>query len=156
MLPAKITLSFHFMWFDWHDMVTKVPVPSVSGITNAPPLNFCIILQNLRFGVFTLLPEYPLRYSRMTTLVVEGNCGGGVDQALIGEETVERPRSGKIKAAGSKTGLGGGTLEPIPTKEVDDTLLCGAENGDRVRVNSMFALVGGTSPLRTSDGLATF
>ena len=33
MLPAKIMLAFHFMWFDWHDMVTKVPVPSASGIT---------------------------------------------------------------------------------------------------------------------------
>ena len=33
MLPAKIMLAFHFMWFDWHDMVTKVPVPSAS-----PPL----------------------------------------------------------------------------------------------------------------------
>ena len=27
MLPAKIMLVFHFMWFNWHDMVTKVPVP---------------------------------------------------------------------------------------------------------------------------------
>ena len=27
MLPAKIMLAFHFMWFDWHDMVTKVPFP---------------------------------------------------------------------------------------------------------------------------------
>ena len=26
MLLAKIMLAFHFMWFDWHDMVTKVPV----------------------------------------------------------------------------------------------------------------------------------
>ena len=23
MLPAKIMLAFHFMWFDWHDMITK-------------------------------------------------------------------------------------------------------------------------------------
>ena len=47
------------MWFDWHDMVTKVLVPSASGITNVPPLDLCSILQNLRFGVFTLLTEYP-------------------------------------------------------------------------------------------------
>ena len=66
MLPAKNVLAFHFMWFDWHDMVTKVLVPSVSGITNSPPPDFCRILQNLRFGVFTLLPEYLLRYCRMT------------------------------------------------------------------------------------------
>ena len=26
MLLAEIMLAFHFMWFDWHDMVTKVPV----------------------------------------------------------------------------------------------------------------------------------
>ena len=56
MLPAKTMLAFHFMWFDWHDMVTKVPVPLASGITNVPPPDFCSILQNLRFGVFTLLP----------------------------------------------------------------------------------------------------
>ena len=37
MLPAKIMLEFHFMWFDWHDMVTKVPVLSASGIKNVPP-----------------------------------------------------------------------------------------------------------------------
>ena len=61
MLPAKIMLALHFMWFNWHDMVTKVPVPLTSGITNVPPPEFCSILQNLRFGIFTLLPEYPLR-----------------------------------------------------------------------------------------------
>ena len=155
MLLAKIMLAFHFMWFDWHDMVTKVLVPSASGITNVPPPNFCRILQNLHFGVFTLLPEYPLRYCRMTTSVGGVNRGGGLDQALIGEETVERIRRGKVKVAGSKTGGEGGTWDPIPTKEVDNTLLCGAANGDRVRVKSMFALVGGPPPLRVSDGLAT-
>ena len=130
MLPAKIMLAFHFMWFDWHDMVTKVPVPLASGITNVPPPDFCSILQNLRFGVFTLLPEYPFRYCRMMATVGGGNRGGGVYQALIGEETVERHRRGKIKAAGCKTGGWGGTWEPIPTKEVDNTLLCGAANRD--------------------------
>ena len=74
---------------------------------------------------------------------------------MIGEETVERPCRGKIKAAGIKTGGGGGTWDPIPTKEVDETLLCGAANGYRVRVKSMFALVGGPPPFRESDGLAT-
>ena len=59
MLLDKIMLAFHFMRFDWHDMVTKVPVPSALGITNAPPPDFYSILQNLCFGVFTLLPEYP-------------------------------------------------------------------------------------------------
>ena len=155
MLLAKIMLAFHFMWFDWHDMVMKVPVPLASGIINVSPPAFCSILQNLRFGVFTLLPEYPLRYCRMTALVGGGNCRGGVDQALIGEETVERHRRGKIKAAGSKTGGWGGTWDPIPTKEVDNTLLCGAVNGDRVKVNSMFDLVGCPQPLGASDGLAT-
>ena len=131
------------MWFDWHDMVTKVPVPSESGITNAPPPNFCSILQNLRFGVFTLLPEYPLMYCRMTETDGGGACRGSGDYVLIGEETVEKPRHGKIKlTAVSKTRGGGGTWEPIPYKEVDDTILCGAANGDRVRVKSMFALVG--------------
>ena len=153
MLPAKIMLAFHFMWFYWHDMVTKVTVPSASGITNVPPPDFCSILKNLRFGVFTLLPEYPLRYCCMTTSVGEGNRGGGGDQALIGEETVERPRRGKIKAAGINPGVGGGTWDPIPTKEVDKTLLYRAANGDRVRVKSMFTLVGGPPPLRASDGL---
>ena len=74
---------------------------------------------------------------------------------MIGEETVERPRPRKIKAAGSKKGGGGATWDTIPTKEVDETLLCGAANGDRVRVKSMFALVGGPPPLYASDGLAT-
>ena len=69
MLPANIMLAFHFMWFGWHNMVTKVPVPLASGITNVPPPNFCSILQNLCFGVFTLMPEYPLRYCRMTATV---------------------------------------------------------------------------------------
>ena len=79
MLPAKIMLAFHFMWFGWHDMVTNVPVPSASGITISPPPDFCSILQNLRFGVFTLLPEYPLRYYRLTALAGGGNhrVGGG-------------------------------------------------------------------------------
>ena len=57
MLPAKIMLAFHFMWFDWHDMVTKILVPLASGITNVPPPDFFRILQKPCFGVFTLLPE---------------------------------------------------------------------------------------------------
>ena len=97
-------------------MVMKVPVPSVSGITNAPPPNFCSILQNLRFGVFTLLLEYLLRYCHMTASVGGGNRVGGRDQDLIWEETVERLCRRKIKAAGIKTGGGGGTWDPIPTK----------------------------------------
>ena len=153
MLPSNIMLTFHFMWFDWHDMVTKVPVPVAYRITNAPPPNFCSILQNLHFGVFTLLPEYPLRYCGFTASAGGGNHGGGGVQTLKGEDTGEKPRSGK--QARSKAGGGGGTWDPIPTKEVDKTLLCGAENGDRVRVKSMFALVGGPTPLRASGGLAT-
>ena len=156
MLTAKIMLAFHFMWFNWHDMVTKVPVPLASGITNVPPPDFCSILQNMCFGVFTLLPEYLLRYCRFTASAGGGNCGGGGGQALIGEEIGDKPRRGKLKAAGIKTGGGGGTRDHIPTKEVDETLLCRAANGDRVRVKSMFALVGGPPPLRASDGLATF
>ena len=91
----------------------------------------------------------------MKASVGGGNRGGGVDQALIGEEAVERPRRGNIKAVGSKKGGGGGTWDPIPTNEVDETLLCGAANGYRVRVKSMFALVGGPPPLHASDGLTT-
>ena len=72
MLPANI-MAFHFMWFSWHDMVTKVPVPLASGITNAPPPEFCSILQNLRLGIFTLLPKYPLRYCRFTESTGGGN-----------------------------------------------------------------------------------
>ena len=157
MLPAKIMLAFHFMWFDWHDMVTKVPVPSVLGITNVPPPNFCSILKNVRFGMFTLLLEYFLRYFRMTDTVGGGACGGGENYGLIGEETVEKPWRGRSKTtAGINTGGRGGTWEPIPSREVDDTLLCRAANGDHIRVKSMFALVGGPPPLRASDGLATF
>ena len=103
MLPAKIMLAFQFMWFDWHDMVTKLPFPWASGITNVPPPDFCSILQNLRFGVFTLLPEYPLRYCRFTASAGGGNCGGGGVQTMKGEETGEKPRRGKqagIKAGG--------------------------------------------------------
>ena len=107
MLPAKIMLAFHFWWFDWHDMVTKVPVPSASGITNVPPPNFFSILQNLRFGVFTLLPEYPLRYCCFTASAGGRNHGGGRVQALIGEETGEKSRCGKQNAGGIKTGGGG-------------------------------------------------
>ena len=36
------------------------------------------------------------------------------------------------------------------------THLCGAANGDCVRVKRMFALVGGPPPLRALDGLETF
>ena len=57
--------------------------------------------------------------------------------------------------AGNKTGGGGGTWDPIPSREADKTFLCGAANGDRVRVKSMFALFGAPPPLRESDGLAT-
>ena len=75
---------------------------------------------------------------------------------MIGEETVEKPRRGKSETkVGIKTGGGGRTWEPIPSREVDDTLLCRAANGDRVRVKSMFALVGGPPTLRTLDGLVT-
>ena len=95
MLLAKIILAFHFMWFDWPDMVTKVPVPLASGITNVPPPDFCSILQNLRFGVFTLLPEYPLRYFRFTVSAGGGNNGGGGVQTLKGEDKGENPRRGK-------------------------------------------------------------
>ena len=97
MLPAKIMLALHFMWFNRHDMVTKVPVPSASGITNVPPPNLCSILQNIRFGVFTLLPEYPLRYYRLTATVGGGAYGGGENYGLTGEEAVEKPRHGKSK-----------------------------------------------------------
>ena len=107
MLPAKIMLTFHFMWFDWHDMVTKGPVPLASGITNVPPPEFCRIIQNLRFGVFTLLPEYPLRYCRFMASAGGGNHGGGGVHTLKGEDTGEKPR--RRKQAGSKTGGGGGT-----------------------------------------------
>ena len=110
-------LAFHFMWFDWHDMVTKVPVPSAFGITNAPPPNFCSILQNIRFGMFTLLPEYPLRYCWMTATVGGGARGGGENYGLIWEETVEKPRRGKSKTtAGIKTGGGGGEMETHPVQ----------------------------------------
>ena len=43
-----------------------------------------------------------------------------------------------------------------PPKEVNNTLICGEANGNRVRVKSMFYLVSGPIPLRASDGLATF
>ena len=49
---------------------------------------------------------------------------------MKGEETGEKPRRGK--QAGGKAGGGEGTWDPIPAKEVDETLLCGAANGDRV------------------------
>ena len=94
MLPAKIMLVFHFMWFYWHAMVTKVPVSSASGITNVPPSDFCGILQNLCFGVFTLLPEYPLRYCRMTAKVRGGAYRGSENYSLIGEDTMEKPWRG--------------------------------------------------------------
>ena len=82
-----------------------------------------------------------------------GNCGGGGIHTMKGEDTGEKPHHGK--QAGGKSGGGEGTWDHIPAKEVDETLLCGAANGDRVRVKSMFALVGGPPPLRASDGLAT-
>ena len=72
MLPDKIMLAFHLMWFERHDMVTKVLVPLASVITYAPSPGLCSILQNLCFDVLTLLTEYPLRYCRMTATV-----GGG-------------------------------------------------------------------------------
>ena len=65
---------------------------------------------------------------------------------MIGEETGEKPRCRKLKAAGIKTGGGGGTWDPSPTKEVDKILIYGAAKRDRVRVKSMFALVGGPPP----------
>ena len=136
-------------------MFMKVPVPSASVITNVPPPDFCSILQNLHFGVFTLIPEYPMRYCCFTASAEGGNRGGGRVQALIGEETGEKSRCGKQNAGGIKTGGGGGTWDPIPTKEVDETLLCRAANGGRVRFKGMFALVGGPPPLRVSDGLTT-
>ena len=66
MLLSQIMMAFHFMWFDWHDMVTKIPVPLASGITNVPPPDFSTIVQNLCFGVFIMLPEYPLQYCWMS------------------------------------------------------------------------------------------
>ena len=93
----------------------------------------------------------------MRATVGEGAVRGGVDYGLIREEMVKNPRRGKLKSmAGSKTGVGGGAWDPIPSKEVDNTLLCGEANGDRVRVKSMFALVGSPPPLCASDGLITF
>ena len=69
---------------------------------------------------------------------------------------MEKPRRRKNKTpAGEKTGGGRGTWDPIPSREVDETLLCGSTDRDRVRVKRMFALVGGPPPLRVLDGLAT-
>ena len=88
-----------------------------------------------------------------------GSSGGsrGLGSDVRGRGEGEKPRRGKSKATlGIKIGGGGGTWEPIPSREVDDTLLCGAANRDRVRVKSMFALVGVPPHLRASDGLATF
>ena len=83
----------------------------------------------------------------MTAKVGGGSRGGGGDYGSSGEETVENPWRGKSKTtAVNKTGGGGGTWESIPSREVDETLLCGAANGDRVRVKIMFALVGGPHP----------
>ena len=83
----------------------------------------------------------------MTAKVRGGASGGGGDYGSIREETVERPWRGKSKTtAGIKTGGGGGTWEPIPYREVDETLLCGAANRDRVRVKIMFALVSSHLP----------
>ena len=48
---------------------------------------------------------------------------------MKGSEAGEKPCHGK--QAGIKTGEGEGTWDPIPVKEVDKTLLCGAANGDR-------------------------
>ena len=139
-------------------MVTKILVPLALGITNVPPPDFCTILKNLCFGVFTMLPEYPLRYFRMSTAKIGGGArGGGRDDASSWEETVEKPRRRKIKIpAGNKTGGGGDTWDPISSIEVDETLPCRSANRDRVWVKSMFALVGGPPSLRVSDGLATF
>ena len=92
----------------------------------------------------------------MTAKVGGGARGGGGDYGSIGEETVEKPRGEKSKTtAVINTGGRGGIWEPIPTREVDETLLCGATKGDRVRVKSMFALVSGPPPLSVSDGLST-
>ena len=91
----------------------------------------------------------------MTAEVGGGARGVGRDYGSIGEETAEKPRCEKSKmTVWIKTGGGGGTWEPIPSRDVDNTLLCGAANGDCVRVKSMFALVSGPPPLRASDGLA--
>ena len=92
-------------------------------------------------------------YCRFTASAGGGNHGGSGVQTLKGEDTGENSRC--RKQAGRKKGGGGGTWDPIPTKDVDETLLYGAANGDRVRVKSMFALVVGPPPLRASDGLAT-
>ena len=72
---------------------------------------------------------------------------------MKGDETGEKPRRGK--QVGGKAGGGEGTWDPIPAKEVEETLLYGAANRDRVRVKKMFTLVGGPPLLRASDGLAT-
>ena len=84
---------------------------------NVPPPEFCSIPQNLRFGVFTLLTKYPLRYCRFTASAGGGNCGGVGVQTMKGEETGDKPRRGK--QAGRKAGGGEGTQDPIPSKEVD-------------------------------------
>ena len=161
MLPAQIMLAFHYMWFDWHDMVTKIQVPSASGITKVPPPDFCIILQNIRFGVFTMLPEYPLRYCRPSTVTKGksvGGGGGGAYESSCEEAPAQSTRRTKKKPgtpAGQPTGGGAGMWNPAPAGEVDETLCCKAANGDKVRVRQMFSLVGGPPPLRVSDGLAT-
>ena len=66
-------------------------------------------------------------------------------QTIKGEDTGENPR--RRKQAGGKAGGGEGTWDPIPAKEVDETLFCGAVNGDRVRVKKMFTIVSGPPPL---------
>ena len=93
----------------------------------------------------------------MSTAKIGGGARrGGGDDASSEEKTVEKLQRQKIKTpAGNKTGGGGGTWDPIPSREVDETLLCGVANGDRVRVKIIFALVGAPPPLCASDGLVT-
>ena len=83
-----------------------------------------------------MLPEYPLRYCRMSTAKIGGGVrGGGGDDAWSGEEMVEKPRRRKNKTpAVEKTGGGRGTWDPIPSREVDETLLCGSTYRARIRV----------------------
>ena len=52
-----------------------------------------------------MLPEYPLRYCRMSTAKIGGGArGGGGDNALSRKETVENPRRQKKNACGRKDG----------------------------------------------------
>ena len=77
LIPAKILLSFHYEWYEWHVEAARLPPPDPgTPIQIIPPPNFADILKNVRTGRW-MPPSIPWRYLGTSSGGATPRGGGG-------------------------------------------------------------------------------